>query len=69
MKTKLIQELRKARIAKKINQHQIAKKMNTTATAISRFERKDGKHSPSLRTIELYSNAIGVTVEFTIINK
>jgi transcriptional regulator with XRE-family HTH domain len=69
MKTTLMQELREVRESKSINQHQVAKKMNTSPTAISRLERKDGKHSPSLRTIESYSNAIGVTVEFKVVNK
>lgn len=48
----------------KMTQAQVAVSMNTTASAVARLESGGGKkrHSPSLRTLKSYANAVGVNI-------
>lgn len=62
LKSKLI-SLRKAA---NMTQEEIAKKMNTTKSSISRLESLNAKNSPSFATLKAYANALGkkLRVEF-----
>lgn len=61
--------LRKAREKADISQETIAKRMQTTRTAISRFEASglNQRHSPSIQTLLKYVHALGYTLKFTLI--
>ena len=60
--------LRSERYLRGISQAKIAKKMNTTPSAIARLENGGGKlnHSPSLKTLVNYAQAIGFDLIVTI---
>jgi DNA-binding XRE family transcriptional regulator len=60
--------LRKKRELANISQEVLAKKINTTRSAISRLESSGlGRHSPSLDTILKYANALGYTMKLTLV--
>jgi transcriptional regulator with XRE-family HTH domain len=53
----LITELIKARTAAKLSQEEVANRMGTTESVISRLE--SGRSKPSTRTLERYAKATG----------
>jgi transcriptional regulator with XRE-family HTH domain len=56
----LFDELLKARLAAKLTQAEVAKRMGTKVPAISRMESSGGKkHSPSIATLKKYAAAVG----------
>jgi len=67
----VIEQLVKARHQAKLTQADIAAKMNTTASAIARLESGGGKkrHSPSLRTLRMYADALGCDIKMHLVAK
>ena len=57
----MFDELLKARLAAKLTQAEVAKRMGTKVPAISRMESSGGgkKHSPSITTLQKYAAAVG----------
>jgi transcriptional regulator with XRE-family HTH domain len=57
----MFDELLKARVAAKLTQAEVAKRMGTKVPAISRMESSGGgkKHSPSIATLQKYAAAVG----------
>ena len=58
-----------ARTAAGLTQEQLAIRMGTTKSAVSRFERslRDPKHSPSFETIRRYAKACGKRVAIQLV--
>ena len=58
-----------ARTAAGLTQEEIATRMGTTKSAVSRFESslRDPKHSPSFETIRRYAKACGKRVEIQLV--
>lgn len=67
----LLNEMLKARERAGISQSTIAKKMRTTASAISRLESLHiaKRPSPSLVTLKKYAHALGCTLSIKLIPK
>jgi transcriptional regulator with XRE-family HTH domain len=63
----LIEELIKARMNAGLSQAEVANRMGTKAPAISRIEAPDPKHSPSLRTLQKYAQAVGCQLQVRLI--
>lgn len=53
----IAEKLVKERLKAKLTQHEVAKKMGTTQSAIARLE--SGSKLPTIKTIERYANALG----------
>lgn len=66
----LLDELLQARMKAGLTQAQVAERMNTQATVISRLENAllSGKHSPSLATLRKYADALGCKLEIRLVN-
>lgn len=67
----IIKELIKARYQAKLTQADVAVSMRTTASAIARLESGGSKkqHSPSLRTLKSYADAVNCHIEMQLITK
>jgi DNA-binding XRE family transcriptional regulator len=65
----IITQLVHARHRKGMTQSQVATQMGTTASAVARLESGGGKkrHSPSLRTLKMYAEAIGFNIAMTLV--
>ena len=61
------EEVIKARIRAGLTQEEVAQRMNTTKSAVSRLERGGRRHhhSPSLATLQKYAHALGCRLEIT----
>ena len=68
-KPDIIRQLVEKRHQKGITQSQVAVQMGTTASAVARLESGGGKkrHSPSLRTLKLYAEAVGYDIAMTLV--
>jgi DNA-binding XRE family transcriptional regulator len=68
-KPDIICQLVEARHRKGMTQSQVATQMGTTASAVARLESGGGKkrHSPSLRTLKMYAEAIGYNIAMTLV--
>lgn len=70
----IINQLINHRFLKRMSQEQLAEKMHTTSSSVSRLEShgKDSErivfHSPTIDTLEKYADAVGCEFEF-ILNK
>ena len=62
----LIHELLAARVRAGMTQEQVAERMGTTKSAVSRLE-AGGSHSPSVSTLERCARAVGCGVEIRLI--
>lgn len=64
----LLREMLRARNKAGLSQAQVAKRMGTKSTAITRLESSlsSGKHSPSLATIKKYLDALDCRLEIKI---
>lgn len=64
----LLREMLRARNKAGLSQAQVAKRMGTKSTAITRLESSlsSGKHSPSLATIKKYLEALDCRLEIKI---
>jgi DNA-binding XRE family transcriptional regulator len=65
-KYKLIRELLAARSRAGLTQEEVAIRMGTTKSAVSRLE-GSGKHSPSLATLMNYAKAVGCDLEIRFV--
>ena len=65
-KYKLIRELLAARSRAGLTQEEVAIRMGTTKSAISRLE-GSGNHSPSLATLLKYAKAVGCDLEIRFV--
>lgn len=65
----LLRQMLAARQQAGMTQADIAQKMGTKATAVTRLESSlsSGKHSPSLSTLRKYAKAVGCRLEVTLI--
>jgi DNA-binding XRE family transcriptional regulator len=62
----LVRELLTARLAAGLTQDDVANRMGTTKSAVSRLE-SGGPHSPSVATLERYALAVGCEVEIRLV--
>lgn len=64
-------EILKARLDSGKTQEEIAKKMNTTKSAVSRFENSGGKkkHSPTLETLRKYAKALDCELRIQLVSR
>lgn len=67
----ILEQLVKARHQAKLTQADIASSMGTTASAIARLESGGGKkrHSPSLRTLRMYADALNCDIKMQLVAK
>lgn len=65
----LLQQMLAARTKAGLTQSDVAKRMGTKATAITRLESSlsSGKHSPSISTLRRYAEAVGCDLEIKLI--
>jgi DNA-binding XRE family transcriptional regulator len=68
LKLKLAEELKSARAKSKMTLEDVAKKMKTSATALSRLESAQGKANPTLGTIDSYLHAVNCHIEFRVVS-
>ncbi len=66
LKLQLTEELKMARTKKNMTLDEVANKMETSSSALSRFE-SAGKTNPTLATIGKYLEAINCHLEFRVI--
>lgn len=64
-----LDEFLKARSSAGITQAEVAKRIGTTQSAIARLESGNGKHSPSLATLQKYAHALGCRLELRLISE
>jgi transcriptional regulator with XRE-family HTH domain len=66
----LFREMLRIRLAAGKTQEDMAKKLHTTTSAISRLENSGGRkrHSPSLATLQKYANALGYHLKIQFIH-
>ena len=62
----LVRELLSARSRAGLTQEEVAQRMGTTKSAVSRLEAA-GKTSPSVTTLEKYAQAVGSRVEIRLV--
>ena len=63
----ILEEMVRARRRARKTQQDVAKAMNTSASAISRIESLNSTHSPSLNTLRKYAKAIGCQLRIKFI--
>lgn len=65
----LLRQMLKARQKAGLSQAEVAERMGTKAPAITRLESSlgNGKHSPSLATIQKYANAVGYELQIKFV--
>ena len=62
----LVRRLLRARIMAGLTQEEVARRMGTTKSAVSRLEGV-GKHSPSVSTLQRYARAVGCDLELRLV--
>jgi len=60
-------QLLQARLKKGLTQEEVAKRMNTSKSNISRLESLSNKYMPNLMTLIKYANALGCKIDFRIL--
>lgn len=68
LKLKLAEELKLARTRSKMTLEDVAKKMKTSATALSRLESVQSKTNPTISTIDSYLHAVDCHIEFRVVS-
>jgi len=63
---KIKKQLLQARLKKGLTQEEVAKKMNTSKSNISRLESLNNKYVPNLMTLIKYANALGYKIDFKL---
>ena len=65
----LLKEMLRARKRSGLSQLEIAERMGTKATAVTRLETSlgSGKHSPSIATLKKYANALGYNIKIKLV--
>lgn len=68
LQLELGQSMKHLREKRHLTQEEVAEKMHTSKSAIARLESAGGKskHSPSVKTIAKYANALGYTLEINL---
>lgn len=66
---RLLNEMLRARKEAGLNQSQVAQRMGTKQTAITRLESalSDGNHSPSIETLKKYASAVGCHLDIRFV--
>jgi len=59
-------QLIQARLKKGLTQEEVAKRMNTSKSNISRLESLSNKYVPNLMTLLKYANALGCRIDFRL---
>jgi len=59
-------QLIQARLKKGLTQEEVAKRMNTSKSNISRLESLSNKYIPNLMTLLKYANALGCRIDFRL---
>lgn len=67
LKLRLAEQLKNARLKSKLTLEDVAVRMQTSVTALSRLESTQAKSNPTLDTIENYLNAVGYHMELKIV--
>ena len=67
----LLRQMLKARQKVGLSQADVAERMGTKAPAVSRLESSlgNGKHSPSLATLQKYANAVGYELQVKFVRQ
>ena len=60
-------EMIKMRLEAGLTQEEVAKRMGTTKSVVSRLESVNSKHSPSINTLQKYANAVGHNLEIKFV--
>lgn len=58
-----------ARTRAGLTQAEVARRMSTSASAVSRLETGGAEHSPSLATLRAYAAAVGVDLQLTLVER
>ena len=62
-----LDEVLRARARAGLTQAEVAKRVGTTQSAIARLESGEGKHSPSVATLQRYARALGYRLEIKLV--
>lgn len=65
----LFDELTKARKQAGLTQADVAARMGTKPPAVSRIEAPNAKHSPSIKTLQKYAQAVGCRLEIRLVKE
>lgn len=67
----ILRQMLKARHKAGLSQAQVAKRMGTRAPAVTRLESSlgNGKHSPSLATLQKYASAVGCELQVKFVQR
>ncbi|WP_017326383.1 helix-turn-helix domain-containing protein [Synechococcus sp. PCC 7336] len=67
----LLRQMLEARKRAGLSQSDVAARMGTQATAITRLESSlsSGKHSPSIATLQRYARAVGCELEIKLVSR
>ena len=67
----LFDELLKARKAAGLTQEEVARRMGTKVPAVARLEAGGGsmRHSPSVKTLRKYAEAVGCDLEIKLVSR
>ena len=60
-------EMIKMRLEAGLTQEEVAKRMGTTKSVVSRLESVNSKHSPSINTLQKYAKAVGHNLEIRFV--
>jgi DNA-binding XRE family transcriptional regulator len=64
-----LDEVLRARAESGLTQAEVAKRVGTTQSAIARLESAEGKHSPSVATLQKYAKALGYRLELKLVKE
>ena len=64
-----LDEVLRARAEAGLTQAEVAERIGTTQSAIARLESAQGKHSPSIATLQKYARALGCTLQVKLIKE
>ncbi|MEO0852871.1 MAG: helix-turn-helix transcriptional regulator, partial [Cyanobacteria bacterium J06648_11] len=66
---RLLEQMLEARHQAGLTQADVAKRMGTKSTAVTRLESSlsSGKHSPSLATLQRYASAVGCELQINLV--
>jgi len=64
-----LDEVLRARAESGLTQAEVARRVGTTQSAIARLESAEGKHSPSVATLQKYAKALGYRLELKLVKE
>ena len=64
-----LDEVLRARAEAGLTQAEVAERIGTTQSAIARLESAQGRHSPSIATLQKYAKALGYTVQVKLVKE